>query len=495
MERPTINLGLYTWGTTQHPSATYTSSEPADPKSYNADYLKSGERAINTPYNPSGSIITQPVTTLYGWTVAKETIKPFPKSDLKNTDTEYNIKNQLSRVYDTPEPKIIKNFALKMMKKDSSAEPTTKPLLSITNIIEMAQIIADSKIDHPDHKYWVEVLSTLKRLDVLKKQRVLKNEEADIENKLNQIVRTEFQKIREPMVIADAVAVDDDDDIPYGDVPAVVDYVDDDDDVADAVAVAVPDDADDVVDDDEQDNIHIKYNPPYSYRDSIFKVAKTVGSAILEIGRNFPPLEDAEIPMAYPYVEYRPAVDDRLVLPNMDERKHDDNIPFGEVAVDREEHKHDDNIPFGVLVDDPLMVMQSIERGIFPNPEIGKLEQSRNYHYAYPDNIIRSNINLERSQIYEPEVPVDFYHRRFEYEDPDDDPVNTKIQTRYNDEPVKNISTLYPTLSTEEINYKLSLFKNLMQMEYPEFSIEKIKKFTTDELVKLHNKSSKLQNL
>ena len=197
MERPTINLGLFTWGTTQHPTATYTSSLPADPKSYNANYLKSNERAIITPYNPSGSVLTQPVSTLYGWTVADEIIKPFPKSDLKNTDTEYNIKNQISHVYTTPEPTIVKGYALKMMKKDSSNEPPDnkdKPLSPITNIIEMAQIIADSKKDHKDYQYWLEILSTLKKIDVLKKRRVLKSEESDIENKLSQIVIAEFEK-------------------------------------------------------------------------------------------------------------------------------------------------------------------------------------------------------------------------------------------------------------------------------------------------------------
>ena len=95
--------------------------------------------------------------------------------------------------------------------------------------------------------------------------------------------------------------------------------------------------------------------------------------------------------------------------------------------------KHDSNLPYGVSEQDDRYEKIPIERGIFTNSEIGTLEQSYDRHLTYPDNIIMSGLpNLERSQIYElEEIPVDFYHRRIEYDDDD---------ARYTDEPVKNIS-------------------------------------------------------
>ena len=523
MERPTINLGLFTWGTTQYPTATYTSSLPADPKSYNANYLKSNERAITTPYNPSGSVLTQPVSTLYGWTVADEIIKPFPKSDLKNTDTEYNIKNQISHVYTTPDPVIVKGYALKMMKKDSSNEPPDnkdKPLSPITNIIEMAQIIADSKKDHKDYQYWLEILSTLKKIDVLKKRRALKSEESDIENKLSQIVIDEFEKMRLPPVVESFAEGElDDADVSVDESFAEGEL---DDDGVESFAEG------------ELDGTPIPMGRPPSWREKLFKTAKTVGSAILEIGRNIPPLEEEgkhndNIPFGTLFDDVADAylVDDvadaYLVDDDVaDAYLVDDNVADA-VAVD------DDDIPFGILGDDVADAV-AVERGRFPTPEIGQLEGLSDYHYAYPDNIIMSeqpnlersqmigqleglgdyhyaypdNIvmstppNLQRSQMFGPEVPVDFYHRRFEYDynnvgklyDP-----KQPIIMKDTDEPIKRISQVYQPLPSDVINRKLNNLKLKLTKEYPEFPANQIKKITVNELVKLKKTPKNLTQL
>ena len=558
MERPTINLGLFTWGTTQHPTATYTSSRPADPKSYNANYLKSNERAITTPYNPSGSVLTQPVSTLYGWTVADEIIKPFPKSDLKNTDTEYNIKNQISHVYTTPEPTIVKGYALKMMKKDSSNEPD-KPLSPITNIIEMAQIIADSKKDHKDYQYWLEILSTLKKIDVLKKRRALKSEESDIENKLSQIVITEFEKMRLPPVVDEGEPDDDvsDDGVGVDDESFAEGELDD---------VSVVDDDDDgesFAEGELDEGTPIPMGRPPSWREKLFKTAKTIGSAILEIGRNIPPLEEEEedIPLGILFDHVADAV------------PVDDDIPLGILF---------DHVADAVPVErggfpDPDLIDVNIERGRFPTPEIGQLEGLSDYHYAYPDNIIMStppnlersqiigqlkqsgidniimstppnlersqiigqlersgdyhysypdNIvmstppNLQRSQMFGPEVPVDFYHRRFEYDynnilglyDPKqpiierltDEPVkrisqvyapNQPIIKKMTDEPVKRISQVYVPLPSDVINRNLTNLKLKLKNDYPEFPVEQTNKLIVNELVKLKKTPKDLTQL
>ena len=368
---------------------------------------------------------------------------------------------------------------------------------------------------------------------------------------------------------------------------------------------------------------------PPSWREKLFKTAKTIGSAILEIGRNIPPLEEEEeddIPLGILFDHVADAV------------PVDDDIPLGILfdhvadAVPVDDDVADaylvDDVPEGGLPD-PDLIDVNIERGMFPTPEIGQLEQSGDYHYAYPDNIIMStppnlersqiigqleglsdyhyaypdniimstppnlersqiigqlkqsgvdniimstppnlersqiigqlersgdyhyaypdNIvmstppNLQRSQMFGPEVPVDFYHRRFEYDynntlglydpnqpiieritdepvkrisqllDPNkpivrmtDEPVkrisqvympNQPIIMKDTDEPVKQISRVFLPLPSDVINRNLTNLKLRLKNDYPEFPVEQTNKLIVGELIKLKKTPKNLTQL
>ena len=194
---PTINKQLYTWGTTEKNLVANNYYAPLtndNSKLFDSNYLKSSHKTITTPYHSqSKSITTKPIrgfnSSGYGWNSAHILNNSFPQQEVKRFNQEYQPKTQdeADSYLKTPTPIIIPNYALKVMNNDLSLEKQKTQL----DIIKTAEIIAESKKgsqNQNQYQYWLDIVATLKKIDLIKTRRDLIPEEVDIENQLTKII-------------------------------------------------------------------------------------------------------------------------------------------------------------------------------------------------------------------------------------------------------------------------------------------------------------------
>ena len=184
----TINKGLFSWGTTQYYSATDSMINITDLSSYNKEYSKTSQTKIKIPV--SKDIKTKPLgqNTLYGVnTATPEDYNNITEENIKFYNMNYKQNNHMS----VPAPKIIPNLAVKIMNDDNSSNPNK----SVLDYIKIAEFLAEGKKNSKDYQYYLDIVSTLKKIEIIKQQRELNDNEKKIEDEIKKTIDNEIKDI------------------------------------------------------------------------------------------------------------------------------------------------------------------------------------------------------------------------------------------------------------------------------------------------------------
>jgi len=188
MLKPTIDKQLYSWGTTDRPSATYSSQAPVG--ATNVDYSELQQSDIDVPV--PNNLGTRPVNlnnSKYGWigaqghTVASREIP---------SNVEYAELQQSDTV--VPEPIVIPNFAANQFEVGI---PDVAEKIPGVSPMQMADIILQYKKETQaiDYQQWVVAITAYKKIMIAKTIRDLTTEEKRIMSVVESQIKTEMQNI------------------------------------------------------------------------------------------------------------------------------------------------------------------------------------------------------------------------------------------------------------------------------------------------------------